>query len=172
MFRPPDDPIREGARGGHDRFSWEEVKANNQKEKYLGNSVKIPNTKFNYGKDFFWYEKNSQISVADKDSKAKELEEIRRKEKELMDLALGIQPSVSTEPPLHEVDKGKDMEDSSLKTSRSQNYEKFDEKRRKKSRDKKEGRHRRRDRGRRSISRELRSRSPKKRRGRSKERRR
>lgn len=118
MFRPADDPIREGTRGGHDRFDWKDVKDDRQKERYLGNSIKVPYSKYNYGKDFFWYEKNSDIHVNKEDivkKQSEEIENVKRLEQQLMEQALGIQRK---EEPLEKEDEHERKRSKSRKKER------------------------------------------------------
>jgi hypothetical protein len=97
MFRPADDPIRPGNRGGHDNFEWESIRNDKQKDRYLGNSVKMPTGKWMYGRDLFWYGKTAQEKgeyvMGDKqneDGVQREMERIREQEEELMNARLNI----------------------------------------------------------------------------------
>ena len=38
------NPVREGARGGHDQFSWDAVKSDKYRENYLGKFYFSPHT--------------------------------------------------------------------------------------------------------------------------------
>jgi hypothetical protein len=55
-------PPRAGSRGGRDQFNWENVKADKDREYYLGHSVKALTGRWQKDKDVYWYtrEKDGQ----------------------------------------------------------------------------------------------------------------
>lgn len=80
------DPIRPGARGGHDQFSWEQVKEDRKfRGNYLGNSIRARVTRHGHKDDPFWYTKdgseNPKRTDEDEDD---ELARIRQQEAKLM----------------------------------------------------------------------------------------
>lgn len=88
--------VRGGTRGGRDQFSWSTVKADKHRASYLGNSVKVPHGRWAEEKDVFWYAKERTIGFTkgeleeeEKRKRREEIEEIKRKERELMDEATG-----------------------------------------------------------------------------------
>ena len=80
-------PARGGTRGGKDQFSWEGVKADKDREYYLGHSVKATTGRWQKHKDVFWYTRekgDSSNPVAD------ELRRVKEREEDLMLEALGM----------------------------------------------------------------------------------
>ncbi|KAF6259459.1 kinase phosphorylation protein-domain-containing protein, partial [Scenedesmus sp. NREL 46B-D3] len=100
-------PPRPGARGGRGEFSWDNVKADKDREYYLGHSVKATTGRWAKGKDVFWYTKAAGAGGVSND----ELEAVKQQERDMMAEALGLKPkappSSRTQPALekHEVDK-------------------------------------------------------------------
>ncbi|KAK9842065.1 hypothetical protein WJX81_006747 [Elliptochloris bilobata] len=82
-------PPRGGTRGGADQFSWESVKADPDREFYLGHSVKATTGRWQKGKDVFWYTREKK---GDDDAAAAEMLAIKQREEDLMAEALGIKP--------------------------------------------------------------------------------
>ena len=79
---------RVGARGGRDRFSWDDVRASADREHYLGHSVKATTGRWCRGKDVFWYAKATTTTASD-DALAREIAETRAREAAAMGAALG-----------------------------------------------------------------------------------
>ncbi|WIA30619.1 hypothetical protein OEZ86_000698 [Tetradesmus obliquus] len=100
-------PPRPGARGGRGEFSWDNVKADKDREYYLGHSVKATTGRWAKGKDVFWYTKAGGAGGVSND----ELEAVKQQERDMMAEALGLKPkappSSRRQPALekHEVDK-------------------------------------------------------------------
>ena len=74
-------PPRPGARGGRGEFSWESVKADKDREFYLGHSVKALTGRWQKGKDVYWYTRDK----GGDDVARAEIEAVKQREKELMD---------------------------------------------------------------------------------------
>jgi hypothetical protein len=82
-------PPRAGSRGGRDQFNWEDVKADKDREYYLGHSVKALAGRWQKDKDVYWYtrhKKNEDPSAGYED----ELRAVKAHEEQLMAEALGI----------------------------------------------------------------------------------
>lgn len=82
-------PPRGGTRGGKDQFNWDNVKADKEREYYLGHSVKALTGRWQKGKDVYWYTRDVDRSDADK---AAELAMVKQREQDLMMEALGVKP--------------------------------------------------------------------------------
>lgn len=80
------------ARGGRAEFSWDKVKEQSFSERshYLGASVHARNER-GFGNPQ-WYLDSGKEGGGKRDSLMKELEEVKRREKELMREALGLPP--------------------------------------------------------------------------------
>lgn len=81
------NPIRPGARGGRDQFSWEKVKEDKQRINYLGSSIHGLPDKFKKGPETFWYAKETKTIPSFQDKT--EIESIKDKEKRAMEALLG-----------------------------------------------------------------------------------
>ncbi|KAL6771864.1 hypothetical protein ACKKBG_A28065 [Auxenochlorella protothecoides x Auxenochlorella symbiontica] len=83
-------PARGGTRGGKDQFNWESVRADQDREYYLGHSVKALTGRWQKGKDVYWYtrEKEGDAQAA----REKELAMVKQREEDLMMEALGMKP--------------------------------------------------------------------------------
>lgn len=81
------NPIRPGARGGRDQFSWEKVKEDRQRINYLGSSIHGLPDKFKKGPETFWYAKETKTIPSTQDKT--ELESIKEKERLAMEALLG-----------------------------------------------------------------------------------
>ena len=82
-------PARGGTRGGKDQFNWESVKADKDREFYLGHSVKATTGRWQKHKDVYWYTREKGDSS---DPVAEELRRVRDREEQLMMEALGVKP--------------------------------------------------------------------------------
>lgn len=130
------------ARGGRTEFSWDKVKEQSFSERshYLGASVHARNER-GLGNPQ-WYLDGGKEGGGKRDSLMKELEEVKRREKELMREALGL-------PPLpDERDERKEK-----KRERKEKKEKEKRERKEKKRERKERDGRRKDMGNLSVKR-------------------
>ncbi|KAK9802778.1 hypothetical protein WJX73_002172 [Symbiochloris irregularis] len=89
-------PARGGNRGGKDQFNWDAVKADKDREFYLGHSVKATTGRWQKGKDVFWYTRAKGEDGVD--PMAAELRSVKEREEELMMEALGMKPKVKKLP--------------------------------------------------------------------------
>ena len=87
-------PPRGGNRGGAADFKWENVKADKDREYYLGHSVKALQGRWQKGKDVYWYtrEKGDGVSGGAGAQRAAELAAVKQREQDLMLEALGVRP--------------------------------------------------------------------------------
>ncbi|KXZ53010.1 hypothetical protein GPECTOR_8g379 [Gonium pectorale] len=106
-------PPRPGARGGRDQFSWDNVKADKDREYYLGHSVKALAGRWQKGRDVYWYTREKGSN----DALAEEVNAVKQREEELMMEALGFKPKAAPRPAaqldkheLEEIIKGKPAE--------------------------------------------------------------
>ncbi|KAK9917430.1 hypothetical protein WJX75_004300 [Coccomyxa subellipsoidea] len=96
-------PPRGGTRGGADQFSWDNVKADKDREYYLGHSVKALTGRWQKGKDVYWYTREK--GDAGDSAAAAELLAVKQREEELMAEALGIKPKVVRAPKQPQLDQ-------------------------------------------------------------------
>lgn len=89
---------RGGTRGGRSEFSWDNVKADQSREYYLGHSVKAVTGRWAKGKDVLWYTRDKEEGE-DADARRKnEMAMVKQREQDLMMEALGMKPKA----PKHE----------------------------------------------------------------------
>jgi hypothetical protein len=75
-------PPRGGSRGGRDQFNWEDVKADKEREYYLGHSVKALTGRWQKGKDVYWYTRGKgEENTGNLDA---ELQTVKAHEEQLM----------------------------------------------------------------------------------------
>lgn len=123
-----------GTRGGAAEFKWSDVKADKDRENYLGHSINAPQGRWQNHKDIHWYNRNkSDVSDAEavRREKAREIKEIKMREENELSIALGYGP-------VHDLEKigeaEPEAEGSGGKTERELELEKLEaeEKRRRK----------------------------------------
>lgn len=107
VFRDERGKAREGNRGGLGLFKWEAIKQDEQKECYLGNSVKASTGRWQNHKNLHWFLEAKE--TPDTTVGVDELAEIKRMEAEYMAQALGA--VVPMQPPDTEVIIKKDLEE-------------------------------------------------------------
>lgn len=95
---------RGGTRGGRDQFKWDDVKADADRENFLGHSVMAPVGRWQKGRDLLWYTRAAGVVNADTnrsvgerhsnvdDAVRSEASLVRRREEEAMRAALGLPP--------------------------------------------------------------------------------
>ncbi|KAJ9121152.1 hypothetical protein QFC24_004826 [Naganishia onofrii] len=89
------NPIRGGTRGGAAEFKWTDVKADKDRENYLGHSINAPQGRWQNHKDIHWYNRNKsgeEDAEALRKQKARELKEIKMREENELSIALGYGP--------------------------------------------------------------------------------
>lgn len=85
------EPIRPGARGGRDQFSWEQIKNDKDRYNYLGNSIKAAVKKpWDQGPEADWYVKDTAKPKPRQvdQSLQSEIEMIKAQEREYMNEVL------------------------------------------------------------------------------------
>lgn len=75
-------PTRGGTRGGAAEFSWSDVKADKDRENYLGHSINAPTGRWLNGRDVRWFEKDNQKTQIDPNLTGEQVQERERKRKE------------------------------------------------------------------------------------------
>ncbi|EON61534.1 hypothetical protein W97_00749 [Coniosporium apollinis CBS 100218] len=80
---------KEGSRGGRTDFKWEDVKADQHRENYLGHSLMAPVGRWQKNKDLNWYAKGDSGQSA-ADARAEEIRRIKEAEEDAMAAALGL----------------------------------------------------------------------------------
>lgn len=82
-------PIREGNRGGHGLFRWENVKEDKYRENYLGHSLRAPVGRWQKGRDLTWYTKNKkEAPTPSLSARDEEIRLIKQAEKDALAEAL------------------------------------------------------------------------------------
>ena len=88
-------PPRGGTRGGRSEFSWEDVKSkSNEREYYLGHSVKALTGRWQNNKDVYWYTRGKDGADGQDPEAARqnEMAMVKQREQDLMMEALGLKP--------------------------------------------------------------------------------
>lgn len=93
------EEIREGNRGGRALFTWDSIKSDRQRELYLGNSIHAPVGRWAENKDLYWFTKEKKEEKVSKDDIKKEIEDVKRKEMELMQQTLGLPAELPAKKP-------------------------------------------------------------------------
>jgi hypothetical protein len=85
-------PPRGGTRGGRSEFSWDNVKADQSREYYLGHSVKAVTGRWAKGKDVYWYTRDKEEGESADIRRENEMAMVKQREQDLMMEALGMKP--------------------------------------------------------------------------------
>ncbi|MEW5318936.1 MAG: hypothetical protein WDW38_010118 [Sanguina aurantia] len=85
-------PVRAGARGGANQFSWDNVQASADKSYFLGHSTKVTTGRWQQGRDILWYTRDPNQKEA---ALKEELAAVKQKEEDAMMEALGLKPKVA-----------------------------------------------------------------------------
>ncbi|KAF2183817.1 hypothetical protein K469DRAFT_581761 [Zopfia rhizophila CBS 207.26] len=140
---------KEGSRGGRADFKWEDVKADSQRENYLGHSLMAPVGRWQKGRDLNWYAKGDdpdQQSAADK--LAEEKRRVKEAEEDAMLAAMGLPVPMRVSNNANLTPLGEKASEADVKRAVAGDRD-DDQKRRKRSRSRsRERRDRRRDRSR------------------------
>lgn len=82
---------REGARGGRDQFSWDNVKNDRNRQHYVGHSVHANVGRWQKNRDVFWYTKENSMNLKESEAlRRKEIEAVKAKEEEYMLMAMFV----------------------------------------------------------------------------------
>lgn len=85
-------PPRGGTRGGRDQFDWNQVKTSQDREYYLGHSVKALTGRWQKNKDVYWYSKDKAGGAEAEEIRRREVDAVKQREEEMMMEALGLKP--------------------------------------------------------------------------------
>lgn len=92
-------PSRGGTRGGAGEFRWDNVKADKDRENYLGHSVQAPTGRWQNRQDVHWYARDIAGQDESEKERVRKAEIKRQKELEenALSIALGYGPTLKEE---------------------------------------------------------------------------
>ncbi|KAF1990165.1 hypothetical protein K402DRAFT_371199 [Aulographum hederae CBS 113979] len=87
---------KEGSRGGRANFSWEDVKADESRDHYLGHSLKAPVGRWQKNRDLTWFSNSKDASASQSDlaaaeaARKEEFKRVKEAEENALAASLGL----------------------------------------------------------------------------------